>query len=254
MTSPKTATRLGLIVLVLLALPIMAHAGTKLSYAVHADAYQMQGQQFPAHDDTAIYWLSGSKVRVDQADTASFIFNIENDQLLMLNHKDNSYTMVPIGAFEDIIMQRAGGDSTAMAQAKSMMAMMQMKTKVNPTEETQTVNGYDCTKYIMQVEIAMTTSETTLWTTQDIDVDVDLVMRGFQAIKAFLPGFEDAMKEMQKVKGLPVKSTTTATIMGITMNTTNELLNVDEGVDVSDSKFEIPKDYTQTQLEMPGMK
>lgn len=253
MTSLRTSTRLGLVVLVLLALPIMAQAGTKMTYRVQTDAYQMQGQQFPARDDTATYWLSGSKVRVDQADTATFIFDTANDQLLMLNHKDNSYTQVPIGAFEDIIMERAGKDSAAIAQAKSMMQMMHMKTKVQPTEETKTIGDYDCKKYVMEVEIAMTTSKTTLWTTQEVDVDAGLVMRASQAIKAFLPGFDEAIQEMQKIEGLPVKSTTQATIMGVTMNTENELLNVNSGVEVASAKFEIPEGYTETKLQVPGM-
>lgn len=253
MTSPKTKTRLGLVILIMLTLPLVAQAGSKLSYVVTTDAYQMQGQQFPARNDTAVYWLSEGKVRVDQADTASFIFKTEVNQLLMLNHKDNSYTQVPIGAFEDLLMQRAGKDSTAMAQAKSMMQMMHMKTKVTPTDETQTIGDYDCTKYLMETEIAMTTSKTTLWTTQEVDVNSDMVMQASQAIKAFLPGFDEAVKEMQKIKGLPVKSTTSATIMGVTMNTTNELLSVTPSTDVPDSKFEIPEGYSKTQLEMPGM-
>ncbi len=253
MTSRTATTRLGLVILVLLTLPIMAQAGTKMTYAVHVDAYQMQGQQFPAHDDTATYWLSGDQVRVDQADTASFIFKTGLNELLMLNHKDNSYTQVPIGAFEDIIMKQAEGDSAAMAQAQGIMQMMHMKTKVTPTEETQKIGDYSCTKYVMEVEIAMTTSETTIWATEDVDVNSDLVMRASQAIKAFLPGFDEAAKEMQKIKGLPVKSATETTVMGVTMKNTSELLSIDKGVDIAGSKFKVPEGYSQTQLEMPGM-
>lgn len=247
-----TFRKCALLVVMLLVLPLIANADYKLVQAVYVDSYSMQGQTVPAKADTNVTWLAPGQARVNQGDTASFVILAKNNVMYMLDHKDKKYTEVPVGAFSAMIEAQGSKDSTAMAQAKSMLDMMRVKAKVTPTEETQKIGDWNCLKYELAIEIAMTTSTTEAWVTNDIDLDYDLYNWATQTMKAFLPGFDEVMTEMKKMKGVQVKSVTTASFMGVDMKTTTELLSAEEMTAPAGS-FSIPDGYEKTDLKMPGM-
>ncbi|MFH1686647.1 MAG: DUF4412 domain-containing protein [bacterium] len=240
------------VVMLLLVLPLAASADYKLVQAVHVDGYSMQGQTVPAKDDTTVTWLAPGQARVNQGDTASFVIVAEKNLMYMLDHKDKKYTEVPVGAFASMIEAQGDKDSTTMAQAKSMLDMMRVKAKVTPTEEAQKIGDWDCKKYELAIEIAMTTSTTEAWVTKDIDLDYELYSWATQTMKAFLPGFDEALAEMKKMEGVQVKSITTASFMGVDMKTTTELISVEQASAPAGS-FGIPEGYAKTDLQMPGM-
>lgn len=252
MKSKSAILSLILLLLLMVSAAHDARADYKLVMAVHVDGYQNQGQTVPARDDTSIIWISPGGARIDQADTASFIFLADKASMVMLDHREKKFMEVPMNAMAKLIEQQAAGDSTKMAQAKQMMEMMRMKAKVTPTGETKMFGKWNCTKYLLSVEIAMTTTSTECWVTKDIPIDYALYAKVTQAMKAFLPGYEDALKEMKKMEGVQVHSVTTASYQNINMRTVTDLVSAVE-TPVSKDMLAVPAGYTQSEVQLPGM-
>jgi hypothetical protein len=59
---------------------------------------------------------------------------------------------------------------------------------------------------------------------------------------SMMPGYEEALEEMKKVKGLTVSSTSTTQMMGATVKSSTELLEYKEA-DAPKGTFEVPKGY-----------
>ena len=244
---------LSLLILAALALPVSASAGHKITIEIHNAGYEGANVSASSRTDTATYWLSGKNARVDEADTASYIINGETGAMYMLNHKNKTSTLIEPDAIGNLIRSQGGDDSAAIAQAKGMMEMMKVKAVVTPTDETKKIGDYNCKKWIYNIEIAMTTTTTEAWVSDEVPIDINQFMRLSQSMKAFLPGFEDAAKELEKMGGFIVSSTTEASFMGVDIKTSSNLLSVEE-TDTPADFFTVPEGYTEVELPMPGMR
>jgi hypothetical protein len=89
------------------------------------------------------------------------------------------------------------------------------------------------------------------WATDDIKIDAKLYYTALNAMMASQPGFQDVLKEMQKVKGVVVYQTSTANMMGTEAKSTMELLECGEKAAPAGS-YEVPAGYTKVK-GMKGM-
>ena len=75
----------------------------------------------------------------------------------------------------------------------------------------------------------------------------------FQAVSsgmmARMPGFDKILEEMKQIKGIPVKSVATASIMGSEAVTTTELIEYAEK-DAPDGIFDVPEGYKKVEMGM----
>ncbi len=244
---------LSLLMLVALALPLTASADHKISIEIHKAGYETDNLKGNPSTDTSVYWMSGKNARVDESDSASYIINGETGVMYMLNHKSKTSTLIEPDALGKLIRAQGGDDSASMAQAKGMMEMMKVKAVVTPTEETKKIGDYNCKKWIYNIEIAMTTTTTVAWVSDEVPVNINQFMRLSQSMKAFLPGFDEAAKELEKMSGFIVSSSTEANFMGVDIKSTSTLLAVEE-VKTTADLFTVPEGYTVAELPMPGMK
>jgi len=74
----------------------------------------------------------------------------------------------------------------------------------------------------------MSSSTSEIWATEDIKVNTDLFRTLGFSIMAKQPGFDKAFEEMKKIKGVSVLTTSTSSVMGAKIKSTQELLEVKE--------------------------
>ena len=90
-----------------------------------------------------------------------------------------------------------------------------------------------------------------IWATEDITVDATALQAVTSGMLAQMPGFEKVIEEMQKVKGVPVLSVNTVSVMGNNVVSRTELLDYSEG-DAPAGTFEVPEGYKKVDMGMGG--
>jgi hypothetical protein len=223
----------------------------------HTDAFEMMGQKQPAKDEISVIWLGDGVARMDQADTSSWIINTESNVIYALNHNKKTYSEISIGGsgeatgmpgmegmMEDMDPEEAEKMSEMMGGM--MSSMMKIKLKVTPTGEEKKIKNWTCKRYIVNTEMGAGVTSTETWATEDIELDYELFNAVSRAFMSMMPGYEDALKEMKKVKGLTIFSEGTTQMMGARVKTTTEVLEYKEE-SAPKGIFEIPKGYKKIE-------
>jgi hypothetical protein len=241
----------GLLLLAALALPLGASADHKITMEIVKTNATADGTTAPPRIDTTVYWMSAKSARVDESNSSSFIINGETGMMYMLDHKKKTSQLIEPNALNKLIEAQGGDDSAAVAQAKGMMEMMKVKAAVTPTDETKKIGDYNCKKWIYKIEIAMTTTTTEAWVSDEVPINYNQFMQLSQSMKAFLPGFQEAAKELEKMGGFIVSASTQANFQGYDIASVSTLLAVEE-VETTADMFVVPEGYLETELPIPG--
>ena len=221
---------------------------------VHTGAFEMMGQTTPETNDTTTMWLSEDKAYSSMGDTAAVIFYLEKGEICFINHQKKEYTTMPmdLGEIIDEVLEEEDEEARQMAELVKGMAgaiMGSIEISVTPTEETRKIGEWDCKKYNVDLSMAMMKSKQELWATEDIQVDYTMFRAVSGGMMAQMPGFDKMLEEMKQIKGLPVKTVATASIMGSEAVTTTELIEYTEK-DAPDGIFDIPEGYKKVEMGM----
>jgi hypothetical protein len=236
----------------LVAFTSLAGADVMITQKTHTDAFELAGQKNPASDETTVTWLGDGVARMDQGDTASWIFLTEEKTIYSLDHRSKTYMEIQIGEGGAMSMpgmegMMEGMDPEEAEEMQKMMggmmkSMMQLKVEVTETGEKKKIKDWDCRRYTVNTEVGASVNSAETWATEDIEVDVQLFNAISKAFMSMMPGYEEALKEMSKVKGVTVSSESTTQVMGATMKSSTELLEYKEA-DAPKGTFEVPKGY-----------
>lgn len=223
----------------------------------HTDGFQMMGQSQPAKDEIQNIWITSEKIRSD-GENQSFIMRLDQKKMYMLNHKEKTYVEMPLnfGKMVDSKMQEAmEGEDMSTEEKEKMMQMMQgmtqMKVTVTPTGETKKIGDWNCQKYIQSMQTMMGPATSEIWATEDLKMDYEVYSK-FMAAMGGGPGgmfgdfMTDMIKEMEKIKGVPVLTIGTMNMMGASVKTTQELLEFKEDTAPS-GIFNLPSGYKKTE-------
>ncbi len=246
----------GLAFLALLMMPGTTRADTFIKQVTHTDAFEVMGQKQAAKDDTSSIWMAKDKACMSGSDNKSSILRADKGIMYFIDHEKKTYSEMPIEALGDIKKMAGLEDDEEAAQAAEMMqgmaaGMMSMKVTVTPTDEKKKIKDWSTKKYIIEVKMPMGSTKSELWASEDIQIDYNMFYALTNALMAKMPGFQEALEEMKKVKGLTVLSVDEAQVMGTTVKTTTTLL---EHADKSAPAgiFDIPKDYKKVQMMQMG--
>lgn len=250
-----------LLVVIALSASVML-AGSAMSdhfikQASHTDAIEIMGQKQPAVDDTMTVWLKDGKSCMQSADGKTYIFEMESAELYTVDHAARTYSVMPMDISAIFDEATKGLDEEDQAEADMARSMMQqmaanIQISVTPTEETKTIKDWKATKYVMDMTMPMGTTTTEMWVTQDINIDLDMYKTIANSKMAMMPGYQKILAETQKIKGIPVYSTTATKVMGTTVKSTSEILEVAEK-DAPAGIFDIPEDYKEVDMmDMTG--
>ena len=243
-----------MLVMALMAIPSLVLADTYVQVANHQDGFQAGGQNMPGRDDTTATWM-GDNIAVHLDGTSSTIVNGETGMVTMVDHEKKSYVEMPIEAMGNIdkMLEASGKSEEEVAmmkqQMQAMMAMMKLDAKVTPTEETKEIRGWNCKKYLVDLNMGMAKVKQEVWTTTDVKLDYSMYDKVMASGMMQMPGFQDALKEMEKMDGLQVQVEGTVSAMGQEFGTKTEVLVV-ETKDAPAGTYDVPKDYKKEAFEM----
>jgi len=220
----------------------------------HTDGMSVMGQQQPATDVIQNIWISKDKIKTE-SEEKSVIILLEKKIMYVFNHAQKTYFEVPMDfgkMMEQSVKGNEGADKEEMQNYMKMaQGMMKFEITVNTTNETKKINKWNCKKYdqIMKMGMGPITSE--VWATEELKMDYNLYAKFSAAMMSMQPGFKDsfskAIKEMEKIKGVPVLTKTSMKMMGMEMKSSQELLEFKEGT-APKGTFDIPKGYTKTSM------
>ncbi|MBW1817609.1 MAG: DUF4412 domain-containing protein [Deltaproteobacteria bacterium] len=241
---------LGLIFLVVcVAVPGAVQADTYIKQKNHTDGYSMMGQNQPAKDDLFVTWMSEDKARMDHGEDTSIIIRLDTMKMYIVNHAEMTYVEMAIGGKDDIFSNAISGSGLSaeeQAEAKKMMQgfaeMMKPEVSVTETGETQEIKNWTCKKYDMTMSMMGATTRSEVWASEDVKIDYELYRSLTYSVMGQTPGIEDMMKEMGKIKGIVVLSTSATSMMGIDVKGSQELVEVSERPAPAGT-YEVPSDY-----------
>jgi len=227
-------------------------AFTLFTASLFADVYLKQRMLQPdakdKKDAEQIHetWITPTKVRTNTGDHSS-IFDVEKNLLINLDHSKKKYMEIPLD-----FSSAVAADPQAENLPAFMKNMMKMEVSIRPTGEEKQIGEWACRKYLQTLKMAMMTSESEIWASEDIHVDIEVYRKFSAALMASQPGFYkllgDMMKESEKIRGIPVLQITKSKVMGKTMETTTELIEVKD-VETPADLFVVPPGYKKEKFK-----
>jgi Domain of unknown function (DUF4412) len=251
---PRRTSILG--VLALAALPAAAQDLTIVSKETHGD-----GQ--PQIRTT---YIGSSHMRISEADGQGFLADLANGTITMIDGKKKQYWTMTHEELEAAQAQMAAQMKQMQAQMENMPPAVREKMKgmmggmmggiadtINVARATggRTIAGYACDNWV--VTVAELSREEVCVTTQ-----LKLPVQAYEAQKRFastmgggpnnpmakqMSALADKYKEM---KGFPLASQSTTTLLGKTRTTTTEVTEINKGA-IADSVWQVPAGYKKVE-------
>jgi hypothetical protein len=215
-----------------------AGADTLLVLKAHQDAGEIAGQQQPARDSTVELWIGDGRVSRND-DQVKFV--LRPDEVVIVNHAERTYSVLELPIDLAKLLPPGMEEATEMWKAKA---------KVLPGEERRKIGEWNARRYTIEVTNAMGLAvRTEMWTTTEVDFDVEAYHRLARQMLALQPGTAELAAEMAKVEGFPVLQETTVDIAGGTVTTREELVSVETKEPPADA-YGPPAGYELTDLPM----
>ncbi len=225
------------VVMAVLLAPAWVGADVFMREKTHTDGVTIMGQSQPPQDKTSTVWLTKDKMRTDHGDASTIAMVVDGKLVIyQINHVKKSYTEMVVGS-----------DGTQQA-IPGMPG--EMKVKVTPTSETRKISNWNCRKYLQEMDMGMMPINSEIWASEDIKMPyADFYEKLSTTAVAGQPGMgmtSQAMtEEMKKIKGVPVLTITSMTMMkNVNMKTSRELLEIKEGTAPAGT-FDLPSGYTK---------
>lgn len=229
----------------LILLPTQAKGDYLIKKKRHTDAVEIMGQSQPAKDEGGTTWMGQNMMREDEGQTKSTIVRFDLKKIFIIEHDKKQYAEIDLPVDFDKILP---------PQAKQMMQMMNVTAKVTETQEAQTVNEWNCTKYLVEIGLSMMGMEMPMkmemWVTKDLGIDMEQYTEFYTEMLSLQPMFKDFTAEFQKIDGYPVKTEMTMSMMGTETRTLEEVISVEE-LDPPAGTYDIPEGFTKTDTYNP---
>ncbi len=222
-----------------------AYADIYMKQKQHTDAITMMGQTQPATDVINESWITADKI-VMMTEKQKVIMDMDKKSMTMINHETKSIVDMPMD-FSKNMDQKGDMSAEEKAEFQQLMGkMMQIDVKVEETNERKKIGKWNCRKYLQTINMAMGTTNSEIWATEDIKMDKDLYVKYSVGILSQMPGMSQntsaITQELKKIKGVQVYSEQTITMMGQAMKSSIELIEFKEGKAPSNI-FDLPAEY-----------
>ncbi|MEA2031115.1 MAG: DUF4412 domain-containing protein [candidate division Zixibacteria bacterium] len=242
-------TRMILITLAIFVIAVCpASADWYLKQVNYTGAMEIMGQTQPARYDTSETWITKGMVYSKSSEGDIFIAREDEGKAYSIDNKGKTYSEMPIN-MKDILDPSEKEASKKKAEKVAGM-MGSVECTVTPTKETKEIKSWDAKKYAVTMNIAMMKTSMDVWATEDIEIDADLFNLAARSMMSQLPGFEDMINEMKKIKGVSVLSEGKVDMMGNKVDMKTELIECTEK-SAPDGIFDIPKGYKKVEMKNP---
>jgi hypothetical protein len=211
---------------------------------------------------TAMSYISSDHLRVEDPHGTTIIFDLASGNMTIVNTKQKTYFVATQKDFDDLSARmKALMNSPEMKKAQEQMKNLPPDVKkkmegmggaftvdVRKLGTSRTVAGYHCENWSMSIGQMSRTEECV---TTDLKFPQQTWDR-FQHLNASLmsamssmgPGgsFEKMRDELSKIKGIPIATTTTMTVMGKTSVAKSEVTSIQRGP-IAASVWQVPAGY-----------
>lgn len=249
----------------LLIVTTLSFAGVKMEFSSYES-----NEQDKAITNNIIF--SNDKMKVENNDSEegkmSVIFDANKEKLVILKHDEKKFLVISKEMIENLKKQMESMKENMKqqlanlpdAQRKQMEKMMEermggknIEYDVEKTNDSKSINSWNTTKYNLKQddnivdEVWVAPMENTGFTKSDFEI-----MNKFGKFSSELMKINPKAKKntfsviYEKIQGIPIMT------IDNTTKKVNELKKL-EHYNASDSDFDIPNDYTEEKLPMPGM-
>jgi hypothetical protein len=207
----------------------------------HTDGYTVAGTTVEESNDEMCIWIGEKGLRSDGS-SQSILVRPDTKDVYIIDHTNKEYSIVPFTQFEAI------SDAISTSGLPDFVTnMVKLTATITPTTETKKIGKYNCTKFLQSIKNVAMSSETELWITKDIKVNIELYKKYLSSMLTATPGMSqllgDISKELNKIDGVYVQSSTVTTAMGNEFKSSTEVLEVKEGNPPA-GIYELPAKYT----------
>jgi len=228
-----------LIIIALAFSPTLVNADHVIKGKKHTDAFSMMGRSEPAKDEETTTWLGKDKMRQDVGELTTLI-RIDKNKMYMINHSDKTYSEIDLPFnLGDILPP----------EAKQMMDTMDISSSITDTGETQTINNWNCKKYIVEISISMMgmgmPMKMEMWTSKDLGINLNEFKELYTKTLAANPMFKDFIPDFEKMEGYPVLTEFSMDMMGAQQKYREEVLSA-EKKGAPAGTYDLPEGYTKT--------
>jgi hypothetical protein len=223
-----------------------AHGATYMKQKQHTDAVKIMGTMQPAQDLIVESWITPNKMVVMNKKQKTVV-DLDKKMITTANHKEKTIVSIPMDFSKNMNQEMGNMSPEEKAEFEQAMSkMMQINVAVEETNERKKIGKWNCRKYLQTITMAMGTTKSEIWATEDIKIEGEVYAKYSAGMMAQMPGMSQnmsaMMKELEKIKGVHVYSEQTMIMMRQSMKSSIELMEFKE-VKAPGSLFELPSGY-----------
>ena len=200
-----------------------ASADVYIKTKSHTDAMSIMGQTTPAQDSIMEMWLGDSMFAMSGTGLSGII-DLKKNVIYLIIPESKAYVESPL----PLDMSKLMPPEMAAMMGGGMKATVTVK----PNGQTKTVGSWPCSGY--DVDMAMTMMMMTInmkmsiWASEKVPFNVADYMEKFAGPQMSMTMQLDAagIAEMKKIKGFPILTETSGEIMGATMKSVQEVIEI----------------------------
>lgn len=204
---------------------------------IHTDEMNIMGQTQPASDTIMEMWMGKNKMAMHQ-EGQSFIVNLDKKVFYMINNEQKTYIEMELPVDYSKYLPEE------MAQMAQMMGSVSVS--VQPTSETQVINGFNCKGYDVAMDMMMFKVKTRVWASKEVPFDWKTFMdQGYlEMFKVTMRLNDQSIKEFLEIDGFWIKSETSMDVMGTSVGSTQEVVEISDKAAPAGT-FSVPEGYTK---------
>ena len=221
---------------------------------------------------TAVSYISRDRVRMAQDGHRDAIVDLPNGRVTTIDAKNRTYSVMTRRDMDQLAARvKERMDSPEMKKARERLKNLPPDQRkaidetlgggaldVRKTGGGRTIAGHRCENWTISIGALSRTDECLA---EDIPIPPQIweMYRGFaESLRTMMASFGPEMRDISKIqekfrdmKGFPLATTTTVTVMGKTIRTTSEVTSVGSGP-IPASAWEVPAGYRE--VENPVLK
>ncbi len=173
------------------------------------------------------------------------------ERMMVIDHAAKTYLEVSLDEASKLMAATAAAPDTAIHPRDRLLhGMFRVAAKVTETADVDRVDGHDCRRYIVELRLGDTHIISEQWVTSDLGIDDRQLRRASFAALLGLPGATEAMAELARVQGVPVRTTTVTALLNREIRSETRLAEV-ATVQVAPDVFTPPAGFQAVALTLP---
>jgi Domain of unknown function (DUF4412) len=197
------------------------HADIFVKTNQHSYAYEFKGQKIPAKDEVTYQWIAkGKYASIGKA--KSTVVDKAKNKLFIIYHASKTYVEADLPIKISSIIP----DSM-----KAKMAKYKVSARVNPTGATKKIGSWNCSAYLIVLQMSTGKVSMNTWTTNDVSFDVKTLARDLlvPVMHSTMPGLDEVgAAELKKISGFQIRSRVAMDMLGAKRRSKSDVVEISE--------------------------